>query len=83
MAKKVLSLDNLKVIKSYIDDTKNNLSQEIDTSTKEYINSELDEARESIKEDYENKLKELEDKLAEAIKNGNADEIEDIKPTCR
>lgn len=61
---KLVSLDNIKIVKSYIDKVRGELSSQIDSVTEHYLNEQLDDAKNAILNAYEEDSKELRDRIA-------------------
>lgn len=78
MSTKIIGLDSLKHIKSYIDKVRGSIREEIDADTKAYLEEGIKEASEAIYNDYESKYKELIDAIAKAEANGGKG-LEELK----
>lgn len=61
---KVVSLNNIKVVKDYIDKVRGELTGRIDTLTEDYLNDKLNEAQQAIMDAYREDSKELRDRIA-------------------
>lgn len=72
MSTKIIGLDSLKHIKSYVDRIKGNIKEELDAETKEYLEKGIKDASEAIYKDYDSKYKELTDAIARAEANGDS-----------
>ena len=64
MSTKIIGLDSLKHIKSYIDKVRGSIREELDADTKAYLEEGIKEASEAIYKDYDSKYKELTDAIA-------------------
>ena len=61
---KVVSLNNIKVVKDYIDKVRGELTGRIDSLTEDYLNDKLNEAQQAIMDAYREDSKELRDRIA-------------------
>ena len=79
MAKKIVGLDNLKVVKSYIDKVRGEVSESLDADVKNYLEEQLTEASQHIANDYNSKYKDLVDRIEWVEQHGSEEELNALK----